>query len=1190
MTSPHSCTHTSSTRASSASASSKSSWTYTKNDDGETNSSKKKCQTDYPIAHTHAGTERETPKPADIEPSLVNTSTRAQTNETVMNNVSKLTQHARSGKSAIRKETPYVVNGLGPSTYTFRPTPSDSVPLRSESSPNVLRTSFSSRKFSLLEEELDTTGMIDEKLSRMSSLTSISSLQSTHLNGRYKRSLSESTLLSSLYSMPTAALASITTAIPSAHTAKVKAREPEIFTDTLKHSASTSSAHSIINNKMELGSSVEKLEEDLRSSSSRVLPDKPDAATHSCVSLCTAVCICKNIKVQRSEIIGISGDADIQNSNLPVCGCRNRCDLGSPKETTRDIKYVCTCESRRGCHNACLSIRSVDEERSVVVDSCNTHARMCPCSKNFGDDGSEKKCVRVGKSTSEYVKGNENHKSLGKSETTDIDTNDGTCARVGIHVNVGASKGALERLTRVSTCSVAQSSPLQSPDSKHSSKINHPSTSYTNTPTEHTKSLACDLHTSPSPNTLYTHKRRKGRPKIMYSGRSRFEDIFEWNEDLPEVEGERSPETLLPIILGPIHMEMLVWRGCFMFQDGLLYCVTILPIRFVCSAILGLLSLLTFSFVNPRHIYDVVQGIIIVVSVYMIDVLDINEAYHVVLNLSWTRTWVLYNLFDVCDVIITAVGRRVMGSLMWSIKKKSWYLLLMTILGIIYVSLHSLAMTLKLATLHVAIDRGQLLFALLLAIKMPEFKGGNFNGINRDQLLHICLLDMVDRCKAAVFSLLIFMHKSVRLWHHEPSEWIPELASATFMVLGVEVLVDNIKHIAILTLNGENVNQSDYYYLSLQLAKDLLQWTNKHSLSGLGDCTVSLLSDRFGYVTLPLTCILLRVCLRAISIYEMSWTRLAMLAFPLLIAKLWTRWYLLRTSRVMVRREKLMAREFQTAPVEENMTIISEKIEKKEYDDLNAQANENGSMENVDGKHSVYTSNTNTKTQPKQQYPGMTSDADIEINTQRNRPPDTYNDQPHVLRMNTNAHKYSFCKPSRIRKRAHHLEGEGGHGNAVRHRWSDPNVNKAYMSENVRCRRLCTSITFPHARRTSESNSIYYDSSDNEESDLEFATRNRLQEKHNRNEYNKHFLLDSVGTTVNSCQDLNIASPVNESMKRGRNANDMGLRDVTTLKHRANLSSPAMPVAQRGLCGHAYFNSNCKRCRLARRGTLFHKA
>ncbi|KNC80158.1 hypothetical protein SARC_07471 [Sphaeroforma arctica JP610] len=361
-------------------------------------------------------------------------------------------------------------------------------------------------------------------------------------------------------------------------------------------------------------------------------------------------------------------------------------------------------------------------------------------------------------------------------------------------------------------------------------------------------------------------------------GRSQFADIFEWNAELPEVEGENSPEKLLSIILGPIEMEKLVWRGCLMFQDGLLYCVTILPIRFCFSLVSGLFAILTSNPVSPRHIHDTVQGIIIIVSVHLIDFLDIDEAYHVVLHLSWTRTWVLYNLFDVCDVILTAIGRRVMGSLMWSIRNKSWYIPLMTAIACLYVTLHSFAMTLKLATLHVAIDRGQLLFALLLAIKMPEFKGGNFTGMTKEDLLNTCLNDMVDRSKAMVFSLLIFMHKALRWRTHQPSEWVPAIASATLMVLGVEVLVDVIKHVAILTFNLGVLSHSEYYKLSLDLAKDLLQWTNKNSLSGLGDCTVSLLSDRFGYVTVPLTCILLR---------------------------LWTRWYLIKTSYWMVRAEKL---------------------------------------------------------------------------------------------------------------------------------------------------------------------------------------------------------------------------------------------------------------------------------------------
>jgi hypothetical protein len=47
----------------------------------------------------------------------------------------------------------------------------------------------------------------------------------------------------------------------------------------------------------------------------------------------------------------------------------------------------------------------------------------------------------------------------------------------------------------------------------------------------------------------------------------------------PQVSHFSPPVDLLPILTGPLEMELLTWTGMIMFLDGLLYCITFLPLK-----------------------------------------------------------------------------------------------------------------------------------------------------------------------------------------------------------------------------------------------------------------------------------------------------------------------------------------------------------------------------------------------------------------------------------------------------------------------------------------------------------------------------------------------------------------------------------------------------------------------------------
>ncbi|PTB65589.1 DUF747-domain-containing protein [Trichoderma citrinoviride] len=295
------------------------------------------------------------------------------------------------------------------------------------------------------------------------------------------------------------------------------------------------------------------------------------------------------------------------------------------------------------------------------------------------------------------------------------------------------------------------------------------------------------------------------------------------------------------------------------------------------------------SNLSTFHKADLLQGAVIICSSLVLMKLDASRMYHLIRAQSAIKLYVVYNILEVGDKLLSALGQDILECLFSSEtlsrnssgRSKVLLPLGMFVLALIYCVLHSIALYYQVITLNVAVNSySNALLTLLLSNQFVEIKSTVFKRFEKDSLFQLTCADIVERFHLWIMLLIIGMRNIVEVGGlsvpgagmnddptkaapmHSPSilphsftvlpSWVMsgEVLSPFLIVVGSEMLVDTIKHAYVTKFN--NMKPKFYSRILDILCKDY--YTNAF--------TTPALTRRLGLAVIPLSCLFIRASIQ----------------------------------------------------------------------------------------------------------------------------------------------------------------------------------------------------------------------------------------------------------------------------------------------------------------------------------------
>ncbi|EHY58210.1 hypothetical protein HRR83_004930 [Exophiala dermatitidis] len=325
----------------------------------------------------------------------------------------------------------------------------------------------------------------------------------------------------------------------------------------------------------------------------------------------------------------------------------------------------------------------------------------------------------------------------------------------------------------------------------------------------------------------------------------------------------------------------------------------------------------------PDDKADILKGLLIISTCLILLKLDASRMYHWIRGQAAIKLYVIYNLLEVCDRLLSAIGQDVLECLFSrealerkpdghsKVLRPFW----LFILALIYTVAHSTALFYQVITLNVAVNSySNALITLLLSNQFVEIKSTVFKKFEKENLFQLTCADIVERFQ--LWHMLIIIasrnivetgglsaglnaltgssslstaatlvsNSSVPLTSALPPKSSSSILPRSFTlvpavvnsiasfapaasqvlgpflaVLGSEMLVDWIKHAYINKFN--NTRPAIYDRFLDVLAKDY--YTN-----AFGDQN---LTKRLGLPVIPLSCLLIRASVQTYQMFKAAW-------------------------------------------------------------------------------------------------------------------------------------------------------------------------------------------------------------------------------------------------------------------------------------------------------------------------------
>jgi len=311
----------------------------------------------------------------------------------------------------------------------------------------------------------------------------------------------------------------------------------------------------------------------------------------------------------------------------------------------------------------------------------------------------------------------------------------------------------------------------------------------------------------------------------------------------------------------------------------------------------------TPSALLPNHKADILQGLLIFASCWILMYFDASRMYHSIRGQSAIKLYVIYNVLEVFDRLLGAIGQDILECLFSKetlerneqgrskLKRPFW----MFLLALLYNVIHATALFYQVVTLNVAVNSySNALLTLLMSNQFVEIKGTVFKKFDKENLFQLTCADIVERFQLWLMLLIIALRNIVEvgglsislspspnLSSMTPSDspagnntgvpftsgfvipqaftllpkWTGEVLGPFLIVLGSEAVVDWCKHAYITKFN--NVKPRIYNRFLDVLAKDYYS----HAFVDQN------LTKRLGLPVIPLSCLFIRACMQTYHMF-----------------------------------------------------------------------------------------------------------------------------------------------------------------------------------------------------------------------------------------------------------------------------------------------------------------------------------
>ncbi|KAL0943071.1 cytomegalovirus gh-receptor family [Colletotrichum truncatum] len=303
------------------------------------------------------------------------------------------------------------------------------------------------------------------------------------------------------------------------------------------------------------------------------------------------------------------------------------------------------------------------------------------------------------------------------------------------------------------------------------------------------------------------------------------------------------------------------------------------------------------SNLSSFHKADLLQGAVILCSSLFLMRLDASRMYHFIRAQDGIKLYVIYNVLEVGDRLLSAIGQDIFECLFSSetlsrnSSGRSKILLPMGMfaLALAYNVVHSVSLYYQVITLNVAVNSySNALLTLMISNQFVEIKSTVFKRFEKDNLFQLTCADIVERFQLWIMLLIIGMRNIVEVGGlsvpgagsdsgsdmgggsmplHSPSilpfsftvlpswVWSGEVLSPFLIVIGSEMLVDTIKHAYVNKFN--NIKPTFYSRILDILCKDY--YTNAFVTPSL--------TRRLGLAVIPLSCLFIRASVQTYHMF-----------------------------------------------------------------------------------------------------------------------------------------------------------------------------------------------------------------------------------------------------------------------------------------------------------------------------------
>ncbi|KAL9012943.1 MAG: hypothetical protein Q9173_002338 [Seirophora scorigena] len=296
----------------------------------------------------------------------------------------------------------------------------------------------------------------------------------------------------------------------------------------------------------------------------------------------------------------------------------------------------------------------------------------------------------------------------------------------------------------------------------------------------------------------------------------------------------------------------------------------------------------TPSALGPDNKADIVKGFLILVSCIILMQFDASRMYHGIRGQAAIKLYVIYNVLEVCDRLLSAIGQDVLECLISKEalerkpdgRSKIMRPFRLFLLALVYNLLHSSALFFQVITLNVAVNSySNALLTLLMSNQFVEIKSTVFKKFEKENLFQLTCADVVERFQLWLMLTIIALRNLIEtggltLGPASDNDFSPPIKSSIYpkaftifptwagllfqpflLVLGSEVLVDWLKHCYITKFN--NTKPAIYGRFLDVFAKDY--YTNAFANQNL--------TRRLGLPIIPLSCLFIRALVQTYHMF-----------------------------------------------------------------------------------------------------------------------------------------------------------------------------------------------------------------------------------------------------------------------------------------------------------------------------------